>query len=119
MKNQKKVERNLDEQSFPDDDFPPLSRSQLAELRRRDREMRDPVRYIVVSELIPRKHYFYYIVEDNCYGMDLDQATLFKKREMAEAVRKELDRGKSKKNRHMVVKITTKNERRKVLRYFR
>ena len=54
-----------------------LSRSQKKELRRRMQEMDSSVRYVVATSILPKKH-FYYIIESNCYGMELDQASLIK-----------------------------------------
>lgn len=96
----------------------PLSRAEKRILNERIRDSNDPVRYIVVSELIPRKRYFYYIAHDNCYGMDIDQASHFKRCDIAEVICKALDRGVKKKH-HLVAKITTRNKSIKVLKYFR
>ncbi len=95
-----------------------LSRSERRILSERIKDSNDPVRYIVVSELIPRKRYFYYIAHDNCYGMEIDQASQFKRRDIAEVICKALDKGVKKKH-HLVVKITTRNKSIKVLKYFR
>lgn len=96
----------------------PLSRSERKLLNERIKDTDNPVRYIVVSELIPRRKYFYYIAHDNCYGMEINQASKFKRYDIADGICKILDTGSSRKH-HIVVKITTKNDSIKVLKYYR
>jgi hypothetical protein len=49
------------------------------------------------------------------YGMSIDQATLFKRKPVAQAVAKANSSGR--KHRLRVAKITTKNGKRKVLKF--
>ncbi len=57
--------------------------------------MDDPVRYMLVSE-ISRRFILYYNVSDNVFAMNSPNGgTLFKRREVAESVRKLLGRGVS------------------------
>ena len=90
------------------DDDAPLSKAQIRELRRETADLKDPIRYLIVSEMGPR-FALYYNVTDDLYGMnDLAYATLFKRRAAALAVRRLLGRGTR------VIQCTTK--RRKGLR---
>ena len=75
------------------DDDPPLSEAQIRELRRRLADLKDPMRYLIVAEMGPR-FALYYNVADDLYAMnDPAQATLFKRRAAALAVRRLLGRG--------------------------
>jgi hypothetical protein len=96
----------------------PLSPSEQKILRERMKDADDPVRYIVVSELIPRKRYFYYMASDNTYGMEIDQASQFKRYDVADAICRVLDQKRNRAD-HLVVKITTKNHAIRALRYYR
>ena len=77
-----------------DDDFPPLTKAQIAELKRRVAEMDDPTRYLVVSAFSNR-FALYYDVESNCYTHNRPEgATAFKSLDVAKAVLKALSEGR-------------------------
>lgn len=82
-------------------DLEPLSPAQIRELRRRVRDSRDPIRYMLVSEFT-RSFILYYNVSDDVYAMnDPRGGTLFKRLKTAQTVKKLLGSGTS------IVKYTT------------
>ncbi len=95
-----------------DDDLSPAFKR---ELRRRMADANNPVRYVVFSDVLPGGRWRLWLdVSHDGYGMSIDQATLFKRKSVAEIVAKAYSSGK--KNRLSIVKITTKNGKRKVLK---
>jgi hypothetical protein len=95
------------------DDAPQLSPEWIRELKRRVKDSRDPVRYMLVSEF-SRKFILYYDVRSGTYAMnDASRGTLFKRREVAESVKAHLGKGIA------LVKFTVKGGRLKRLSPFR
>jgi hypothetical protein len=87
------------------DDDPQLSPEWIRELKRRVKDSRNPVRYMLVSEF-SRKFILYYDVTSDTFAMnDASRGTLFKRREVAESVKTHL--GKS----IALVKFTVKGNR--------
>ena len=86
------------------------------ELRRRIADTNDPVRYVIFSDITGRGRWRLWLdVSDDVYGMSIDQATLFKRKAVAQAVAKACSSGS---NNHLhLAKLTTKNGKRRVLRY--
>ena len=83
-------------------DEEPLSPATIRELKRRLRDSRDPVRYMLVSEF-SRRFMLYYNVSSHTFAMnEPGEGTLFKRREAAESVKKILSK------RVSIVKYTTK-----------
>ncbi len=79
-----------------------LSPAVIKELKRRIRDSRDPIRYMLVSEF-SRRFVLYYNVSDDVFAMNEPSGgTLFKQREATESVKKLLGSGIS------IVKYTTK-----------
>jgi hypothetical protein len=67
------------------DDAPQLSPEWIRELKRRVKDSRDPVLYMLVSEF-SRKFILYYDVTSGTYAMnDASRGTLFKRRESLKA----------------------------------
>ncbi|MFK5948921.1 MAG: hypothetical protein QM500_09165 [Methylococcales bacterium] len=96
-----------------DDDLPPEF---VREINRRVKDHDNPVRYVIYSQIVPNgKHRFYFNITDNTFCETLETATLFKREYMAKAIVKAY----SVENRDMlfIAKITTKNKKRKVLKY--
>jgi hypothetical protein len=90
-----------------------LSPEWIRELKRRVKDSRDPVRYMLVSEF-SRKFILYYDVTSDTFAMnDASRGTLFKRREVAESVKTHL--GKS----IALVKFTITGGRLKRLSPFR
>jgi hypothetical protein len=90
-----------------------LSPEWIKELKRRVKDSRDPVRYMLVSEF-SRKFILYYDVTTNTFAMnDVSRGTLFKRREIAESVKAHLGKGVA------LVRFTVKGGRLKRLSPFR
>src|SRR5262245_252725 len=95
------------------DDDSQLSPEWIRELKRRVKDSRDPVRYMLVSEF-SRKFILYYDVTTNTFAMnDPSRGTLFKRREIAESVKTHLGKGVA------LVKFTVKGGKLKRLSPFR
>jgi hypothetical protein len=91
------------------DDDPQLSPEWIRELKRRVKDSRDPVRYVLVSEF-SRKFILYYDVSTDTFAMNIpSRGTLFKRREIAESVKDHLGQGIA------LVKFTIKGGRLKRL----
>ncbi len=87
-----------------------------AELKRRLADAQNLVRYAVFSDIIGNGRWRLWLdVSGDGYGMSIDQATLFKRDYVAQAVAKAYSKGR--KNDLLIAKITTKNGKRKVLKY--
>ena len=75
-------------------DCPPLRKSEIREIRRRIKEMKDPTRYIVGDPMFSkgkRVRGFFYIIEDNMFGMEPTQGTPIKSLKIALAIRDSLN----------------------------
>ncbi len=92
-KKAKPVPPTVPEPAAPEDEDWKLSKAQIREIERRVREMNDPRRFVLASELLP-SFVLYYDVSDNAYLMnDLSAATVFKKRKAARAIKALLGKG--------------------------
>jgi hypothetical protein len=69
-------------------DAPDLTASQIRELKRRIKDMDDPVRYLIVSEFGPRFVLYYNVSDDTFAQNDPAGGTVFKRRAAAESIRK-------------------------------
>jgi len=70
-----------------------LTPAQIREIKRRLADAKDPLRYLLVSQMGPR-FCLYYNVCDDVYAMnDPEGGTLFKRREAAERIRATLGSG--------------------------
>ncbi len=100
---------------FPDDKeeiSPELKR----ELKRRIADADNPVRYVIFSDITGDGRWRLWLdVSGDGYGTSIDQATLFKREHVARSVAKAYSEGR--KNDLLIAKITTKNGKRKVLKY--
>ena len=77
----------------PEDEDWELSKAQIREIERRVRDLDDPKRFVLASELLP-SFVLYYDVSNNVYVMnDLSAATVFKKRKAAVAIKALLGKG--------------------------
>tara|TARA_B100000315_G_scaffold84339_1_gene77302 strand:+ start:749 stop:1426 length:678 start_codon:yes stop_codon:yes gene_type:complete len=88
------------------------------ELNTSMKDSQDPIRYIIVANFLYKaKWQYYFNVSDETWCNEINSATTFKRKNHALAILKTLNRGKDKSN--IMAKITTKNEKRKVLKYFK
>jgi len=109
MKKKRKPEK------FPDDKEEISSELRL-ELKRRLADAHNPVRYVVFSDITGDGRWRLWLdVSGDGYGMSIDQATLFKREHVARSVAKAYSEGRRK--ALFIAKITTKNGKRKVLKY--
>ncbi len=100
-------------QTEDDDEFSPEF---IKELRRRIADTRDPVRYVIYSDMTGSGTWRLWLdVSSDTYGMSIDQATLFKRKPVAQAVAKANSSGR--KCHLRVAKITTKSGKRRVLKF--
>lgn len=88
------------------------------ELDIRLKDSQDPIRYIIVANFASKtKWQHYFNVSDETWCSEIDSATTFKHANHALTILKTLNKGKDKSN--IIAKITTKNKKRKVLKYFK
>ena len=108
-----KKERRLKKIPEEDEDLSPAWKR---ELKRRVAEVRNPVRYVVFSDITGDGRWRLWLdVSGDGYGTSIDQATLFKREHVARAVAKVYSDGRN--NDLLIAKITTKNRERRVLKY--
>ncbi len=82
------------------------------------KDSEDPIRYVIVSDLFSKtKWQHYFNVSDETWCSEIDSATIFKREGHALAILKTLNSKKDKSN--IIAKITTKNKKRKILKYFK
>ena len=95
-----------------------LTQDQIHELKRRIKDHENPVRYVIYSEIIPNRRWRLFLdISDDTWCDDINTATLFKREHIAKAV---IDKYSEGRQRDLsIAKITTKNDKRKVLKYFR
>jgi hypothetical protein len=111
----KRMKKRPTPKEVPEEDEE-LSPEWERELRRRLADIRNPVRYVVFSDIMGNGRWRLWLdVTGDGYGMSIDQATLFKRESVARAVAKVYSEGR--KSDLLIAKITTKNGRRKVLQF--
>ena len=92
-----------------------LSPEQIRELKRSIADMENPIRYMIVSRLLPRWR-LYFNAADDVYASDIDSGSLFKRRRYAEAILDQLDAGEERSDK-VVAKVTTRGDRVRVVQY--
>jgi len=98
------------------EDVEELSPEWKRELKRRVADVQNPVRYVVFSDISGKGRWRLWLdVSSDGYGMSIDQATLFKREHVARSVAKAYSEGR--RNDLLIAKITTKNGKRRVLKY--
>jgi hypothetical protein len=96
-----------------DEEFSPEFKRQL---KRRIADAENPVRYVVYSQLIPGGRWRLFLdVSGDGFWNTIQNATLFKREHVAHSVAKAYSEGR--RRDLLVAKITTKNEKRRVLTY--
>ncbi len=95
-----------------------LTQDQILELKRRIKNLENLVRYVIYSDIIPNGRWrLFFNISDETWCDDIDTATLFKRQHIAKAV---VEKYSEKRRRDIsIAKITTKNDKRKVLKYLR
>lgn len=93
-----------------------LSPEQIRELKRRVKDLEDPVRYVIHSDFLSAGRWRMFLnVSDDTWCDYINTATLFKRSRHAEAVIHKYCEGKY--DKLFIAGITTKNKLRKVLKY--
>ena len=95
-----------------------LTQDQILELKRRIKDLENLVRYVIYSEIIPNGRWRLFLnISDDTWCDDINTATLFKRQHIAKAV---VEKYSEERRRDIsIAKITTKNDKRKVLKYLR
>ena len=95
-----------------------LTQDQIRELKRRIKDLENLVGYVIYSDIIPKGRWRLFLnISDDTWCDDIYTATLFKRQHIAKAV---VEKYSEEKRRGIsIAKITTKNDRRKVLKYLR
>ena len=99
-----------------------MSTSVRKEILKRIKDLKDPVRYCIFSDIGNNGSFRLWLdISDGTYGMDLSQATLFKRFSIAEAVSEAVMETSSETagKTLRIAKITTSNGKRKILRIIR
>ena len=95
-----------------------LTQDQINVLKRRIKDHENPVRYVIYSEIIPNgRRRLFLDISDDTWCDDINTATLFKREHIAKAVIEKYSEGR--RREISIAKITTKNDKRKVLKYLR
>lgn len=112
MNNSKNRKIDLDKDDFD------LTPEEIRKVKKIAREIKNPVRYVIYSEIPPGGEWKIFLnVADYTFCEDIFTATLFKTEPMAKALA-EACSGEKVMNL-LVAKITTKNGKRKILKYER
>lgn len=110
-----KMRKKQETEEIPEDDGE-LSPEWKREIKHRVADAQNPVRYVIFSDIGSKGCWRLWLdVSSDGYGMSIDQATMFKREHVARAVARAYSKGR--KNDLLIAKITTKNEKRKVLQY--
>lgn len=88
------------------------------ELDMRVKDHENPIRYVIVSMFsMEAKWKLFFNISDETWCSDIDSASVFKRKEHALAILKILNDDRD--NPNILAKITTKNNKRKILKYYR
>jgi hypothetical protein len=99
------------ERPKPDDEFPLLTKRQLAELERRVADAMDPVRYVIVSSFLP-KFSLFYCPSDGMFVMnEIPDTARSKRKAEALALARALECGQPKRARRLRVIQVKKTKR--------
>ena len=110
-----KMRKKQKTEEIPEDDGE-LSPEWKREIKHRVADAQNPVRYVIFSDIGGKGCWRLWLdVSSDGYGMSIDQATMFKREHVARVVARAYSKGR--KNDLLIAKITTKNEKRKVLQY--
>jgi hypothetical protein len=110
---------NNEEREEIQEDVEELSPEWKREIKRRVADARDPVRYVVFFFIDGKGRWRLWLdVSSDGFGMSIDQATLFKREHVARVVARDYSEGRRRRDL-LIAKITTKNGKRRVLKYER
>jgi hypothetical protein len=82
------------------------------------KDMDDPVRFVIVSRISMKlKWQLFFNIADETWCSEINSATIFKREKYARAICEILNEGKE--DRNIIARITTKDNKRKVLKYMK
>ncbi len=95
-----------------------LTQDQIFELKRRIKDLENLVKYVIYSDIIPKGRWRLFLnISDDTWCDNINTATLFKRQHIAKAVVEKYSEERRKDI--SIAKISTKNDKRKVLKYLR
>ena len=106
-----------------------MSVDEYLNLKKTIEDLQSPIRYVIVTNLFEKfrkkeKWKLFLAVDKDVWAQDLESASVFRRKYYAEAIRRiylsegDLRKKKRLKGDLVIAKITTKNKKRKILKYY-
>ncbi|CAB1081207.1 hypothetical protein D1AOALGA4SA_8863 [Olavius algarvensis Delta 1 endosymbiont] len=95
-----------------------LAQDQILELKRRIKGLENLVKYVIYSDILLKGRWWLFLnISDGTWCDVINTVTLFKRQHIAKAVVEK--HSEEKRKEILIAKITTKNDKGKVLKYLR